>query len=234
LENASLRAVVVPELRGRIVSIIDKATNTEVVHHGDPGERLYPDVSGAAVYAVADYVQAKTYDTTWQLESSAAPLEVHLVGACPDGLKMRRTIRLLPDKPVVQTESTVENTGSAPLDAVLSARFEAAPKDLKSAAVVFRNQTGKSIRKPVFSPGEEPTGTAWYAGTDQPDGEWTVTGGGTQLAVVNRFAKEQTARTSVSWSGKADSRVTLNVWSAKRKLAPGETLKLEADYGILH
>lgn len=232
LENASLRVVVVPELHGRIVSIIDKATNSEVVHHRDPGERLYPDVSGAAVYATADYVQAKTYDTTWQLGAPATPLEVHLVGTCADGLKMRRTIRLLPDKPVVQTESTVENIGSSPLDAVLSARFEAAPQDLKKSEVVFRSQTGKRTQKPVLSPGEEPTGTEWYAGSDQPDGEWTVTGGEGPLALVNRFSKEQAARTSVNWSGKADSRVTLNVWSAKRKLAPGETLKLEAEYEI--
>ena len=119
LENAALRVAVVPELHGRIVSIIDKPTNTEVVRHPDPGERTYPDVSGAALYAMADYIQAKTYEADWKLETRPGPLEVHLVGTCADGLKMRRTIRLAADQPIVYTESGLENTGSSPLDAVL-------------------------------------------------------------------------------------------------------------------
>jgi hypothetical protein len=52
------------------------------------------------------------------------------------------------------------------------------------------------------------------------------------LAVVNRFPKDQVTRCSLNWTAKADYRVTMGLWSAKRTLAPGETLKLEADYGI--
>jgi hypothetical protein len=126
----------------------------------------------------------------------------------------------------------VENTGNSPLDAVLTSRFDGIPRDPKRSKVGFRSQTGKDIQKSLLSAGEEPSGTVWYAGSDQPDGQWTVTDGRTQWAVVNRFSKDQVARTSVNWSVKTDSRVTLNVWSARRKLAPGEGLKLDADYEI--
>jgi hypothetical protein len=232
LENSSLRVIMAPELRGRIISIIDKGTNSDIVHHPDPGERTYPDASGVAVYACADYVQAKTYDTAWQLEAPTGPQEVHLVGTCPEGLRMRRTIRLLMDKPVVHTETTVENTGSSPLDTVLSARCEIAPRDLEKSTINFRNQAGRTVQKAVLSPGKEPSGTDWYADSELPDGEWALIGVETPLAAVVTFPKDQVARCNANWTGKGDRRVTMGVWSAKRSLAPGEILKLEADYEL--
>jgi len=55
---------------------------------------------------------------------------------------------------------------------------------------------------------------------------------GTNLVLVNRFPKEQVSRCFARWTGKTENSVTLGLWSAKSTLAPGETLKLEADYGI--
>jgi hypothetical protein len=52
------------------------------------------------------------------------------------------------------------------------------------------------------------------------------------MAVVKSFPQDQVMRSYVNWSDKADSRVTLTLWSAQRTLAPGETLKLEVDYEI--
>jgi hypothetical protein len=52
------------------------------------------------------------------------------------------------------------------------------------------------------------------------------------IAAVNTFPTEQVARCNANWTGKADSRVTLSLWSAKRNLAPGETLRLDTDYEI--
>jgi hypothetical protein len=84
----------------------------------------------------------------------------------------------------------------------------------------------------VLPPGEDPDGSQWYADSERPDGAWTVTEVGTRMAVVNSFPKDQVARCLLNWFGKADSRVTLGLWSAQRALAPGETLKLETDYEI--
>jgi len=232
LESSTLRVTVAPELSGRIICIIDKATNADVVHHPDPGEHLYPDLSGLGVFAYSDYILRKPYDAVWELAAQPGPQEIRLTGTCPEGLKMQRTIQLLEDKPTVHTETTLENTGSSALDAVLSSRCDVAPRDLEKSAVIFRNQAGKTVQQAVLSPGEEPTGSQWYADLDQPDGEWTLTGVGTRMALVNSFPKDQVTRAFMNWSGKADSRVTLTLWSAKRTLAPGETLKLEADYQI--
>ena len=58
-----------------------------------------------------------------------------------------------------------------------------------------------------------------------------LTEAGTGLVLVNRFPKDQVSRCFANWTGKAESAVTLGLWSAKRALGHGETLKLEVDYG---
>jgi hypothetical protein len=80
--------------------------------------------------------------------------------------------------------------------------------------------------------GQDPSGSQWYEGSELADGEWTLSGFGTGIAVVNRFPKDQVTRTLMNWNAKGESLVRMSLWSAKRTLGPGETLKLEADYEI--
>ena len=68
------------------------------------------------------------------------------------------------------------------------------------SAVIFRSQAGKTVQKTVLSPGEEPTVRSGMTGSDQPDGEWTLTGVGTRMALVNSFPKDQVTRCLVNWS----------------------------------
>jgi hypothetical protein len=51
--------------------------------------------------------------------------------------------------------------------------------------------------------------------------------------LVNRFPKDQVSRCFARWTGKTENSMTMGIWSAKRSLAPGKTLRLEADYEIL-
>jgi hypothetical protein len=254
LESSTLRVIVAPELSGRIISIVDKATALDVVHQPDPGLTGYPDLSGWGAFVHSDHLQRKPYDTVWELEPQAGPRELHLTGTCPNGLKLRRTIRLLADKPIVQTETTVENGGDSAVDAVLNSNCDLSAKRCVESSVTFRSQAGKTVRQPVLSPGEDSEGVQWYAGPDLPDGKWTLqgvgnasklhagsewpdgeyslTGAKTRMSVVTSFPKDQVARCMVKWTRRKENPLTMTLWSAKRTLAAGETLKLEADYEI--
>jgi hypothetical protein len=232
LENSTLRVIVVPELNGRIISILDKATSTDFVHHPDPGERGYPDLNGLGAFVYADYFTRDPYEAVWELQAQPGQQEVHLTGTCPNGLKMQRTIRLLTDKALVHTEITVQNSGHSAAPAVLNSTCFFSPKHLEDSAIVFRSQSGKTVQRTVLAPGEQPDASQWYADSDQPDGEWTLTEVGTRMAVANSFPKDQVAQCLVNWSRRKDSRVIMTLWSAKRTLARGETLELEADYEI--
>ena len=232
LENAALRVVVAPELSGRAIQMIDRRTGKDVLRHSDPGERSYPDVGGLNVSVFSDYLAATPYEAKWELQPQTQPTETLLTGTFANGLKARRTIRLRKGEPVVQTETTLENGGASALDVVLQSRCVVDPKTMDRVVLSFRQQDGKTLEQRLVQPGQEPRGSKVYDGSEQPDGEWMLSEAGTGPVLVNRFPKDQVSRCFAHWTGKAENAVTLGLWSAKRALGPGETLKLEADYGI--
>jgi hypothetical protein len=169
------------------------------------------------------------------VEAAPGPSEIALIGSAANGLRVRRRIRLAEQEPLVRTETAVENTAVAPIEVAVQSRIEADPaatyEDLVTA---FRAQDGSGVEQPLLRPEEQPSGAESYTGARLPDGEWRIVDrrGGTALAV--QFRNEQVARANLSWTAKAQKRVTLDVWSKPRVLAPGERLELEASYGIYY
>jgi hypothetical protein len=88
------------------------------------------------------------------------------------------------------------------------------------------------METPLIQPERQPSGSESYAGTEQPDGEWTIAAGAGGPGMVNRFGKDQVARCFLSWTAKSENRVGLAVASERRTLAPGDSLTLDADYGL--
>ena len=232
LENSALRVVVAPDLSGRTISMIDKSTGADFVRHADPGEARYPDFGGLSGAVYADHVMHDPYDAVWQLDGEPGPLEIRLTAICANGLKIQRTIRLAGDQAFLHTETTVENTATAPVNAVLNSSCEFSPKFLAQAAVVFRSRAGKSVHYVMLPPGGVPDGVDGYAESDLPDGEWSLTGVESGRVFVTRFPNDQVVRCALKWSRRKEVPVTMSLWSAHRALAPGETITLVADYGV--
>ena len=232
LENAFVRVDVAPELSGRVIRMIDRRTGHDVLRRPDPGERLYPDVGGLDVAVYSDYLAAKPYEASWELEPQTVPTELRLTGTFANGLKASRMIRLGKDELYFRTETTLENGGTSALEAVLQSRCVVGTRSMDQAVLSFRRKDGTTVDQRLIEPGQEPKGSIVYDGSDLPEGEWKVSEAGTDLFLVNRFPKQQVSRCLARWAGKTDNSVTLGLWSAKRTLAPGETLKLEADYGV--
>jgi hypothetical protein len=233
LENAFMRVDVAPELSGRVIRMIDRRAGHDVLHRPDPGERSYPDVGGLSVAVYSDYLAAKPYEASWELQPQTAPTELRLTGTFANGLKASRMIRLGKDELYLQTETTLENGGAAPLDIVLQSRCETGPVHMEPDSISslwFTRQNGKFVRQLLVTPGQEPKGSVVFDGLEQPEGEWFSDV--RSLILANRFPKNQVSRCFARWTGKTENSLTLGLWSAKRTLAPGETLKLEADYGV--
>jgi hypothetical protein len=232
LENAALRVDLAPELSGRAIRMIDRRTGRDVLRHPDPGEPSYPDVGGLSLFVYSDYLAARPYQAKWEFEPQTMPTELRLAGTYANGLKARRTLRLRKNETVLHTETTLENAGASPLDVVLQALCTVGPESIEQAILSFPQQDGKAVEQRLVQAGREPRGSKVYDGSEQPEGEWTLSEAARGLVLVNRFPEDQVSRCFVRWTGKAENAVSLGLWSAKRALAPGETLKLEADYGI--
>jgi len=230
LENDRLRVRVAPELGGRVIQIFDKRQGKDLLYQPDPSAKQYPNLAGLTVAPYSDYVARTPWTTRWELEPGAKATEVTLVGVCENGLKMRH--RLWLEGSFLRTATVLENAGAAPVEALLQSRWEVDPGPLSAVSVVYRTQSGARTDKALIQPESQPSGTEFYTGADQPDGEWTVAVRTDGAAMVNRFPKDQVARCFLNWTAKGENRVGLAVASHRRTLRLGDRVTLAADYGV--
>jgi hypothetical protein len=211
-------------LGGRIIRMAPKG-GADVLRVPKPSEDGYPALAGQSVQAFPDF-PLRAWNTTWRSAESPAG-EVRMEGTCPNGVVLTRRIRLEGDW--VRTEVTASNTTSQPLEMVLQARAEFEPGDIDSARVRYRSSAGAEVNGAVLTPGEQPTGNEMYKEVSVPAGSWTLVRTGIP-AVENRFPAELAERTSLNWTAKGGPRVTFGVWSKKRTVPAGGSLRLESDY----
>ncbi len=228
LDNGVLRLEVVPDLNGRVVRLIHKASGQDVLRRPDPGEPGYPNVGGLSVSLRPDY-QARALSLTWKVVN-ASPGRVTLAGAGPEGLTLRRLIRL--EGAEVRTETEVENGGSKPAQVALEARVEFSPGRIEDPriAVSYRTQDGHAVDRTLFEPGLETSGAEFLDGPAQPQSVWRAFHRAGGPALLNRFSADQVRRCRLEWTVRGENRITLALWSEEKQLKPGETLKLEAGY----
>ncbi len=230
LDNGVLRLEVVPDLNGRVIRLIHKASGQDMLRRTDPGEAGYPNVGGLAVFLRPDY-QARPLEVTWRV-ANAAPDRLTLAGTGPNGLTLRRLIRL--EGATVRTETALENGGSKPAHATLEARVEFSPGRIEDPriAVSYRAQHGGVVDRTLFEPGLETSGAEFLDGSARPQSVWRAFHRAGGLALLNRFSAEQVRRCRLEWTVRGENRVTLALWTEEKELKPGESVKLEADYAL--
>jgi hypothetical protein len=103
---------------------------------------------------------------------------------------------------------------------------------MDDVSIAFSGQDGKAIDKKLIEPEQEPVGSDTYTGTGRPDGEWRIVNRRAGLMLTNRFPKAQVERCIARWVAKNRNSVSLVLWSEKRRLEPGESMRFDADYII--
>jgi len=216
LENAAWRVTVVPQMNGRVVSMIDKSTGRDALNAG-----------GQLVTIHSDYY-AKAWDVDWQPDLQINATRLMLTGHCENGVRLVRTLELTASG--LHSSTTAENAGKTSVAAALQLRAEFAPGDIDTAAMQFIRTSGERIEKKFVVAGEPPTGKETWTGKDRPAGEWRLVRGGD--ALFTRFSDAQVERSYLNWTAKSRPAVSFGVWSAERVLAPGESMRLDAEYGV--
>lgn len=230
IQNDRLRVRVVPELEGRVIQVFDKRRGKELLFQPDPSAKRYPNLGGLTMAAYSDYVSRAPWTAKWELEPGGPATEVSMAGACDNGLRMRR--RLWLEGALLRTETVLENTGAEPVEALLRSQWEVDPGPMEEVSVAFRTQAGAREDKTLIQPERQPSGTEFYTGAEQPDGEWFVAARTGGARIVNRFPKGPVARCFLNWTAKNENRVGLGVASRRESLRPGERLTLATDYGV--
>jgi hypothetical protein len=212
LENDAWRVDVVPKLNARVVRMIDKATGR--------------DAGGQLATAHNDYY-AKAWDIGWIPDLQINATRLTLIGHCDNGVRLLRTLELTNSG--LHTITIAENTGKSPVSTALQVRAELAAGDIDAAAMRFTRMSGARIEKKFIVEGEPPTGKETWTGGDRPAGQWHLLR--SDDALFTRFVDAQVERSYLNWTAKSQPGVIFGIWSPERVLAPGQSLRLEADYG---
>ncbi len=116
------------------------------------------------------------------------------------------------------------------MEVALQSRLEADPGNMDEAEVEFQKRDGSHFERRLIQLEDQPSGSVVYTDATLPGGQWRLIPGGGSPRLGNVFPREQVERASVNWNGKANQSAILTIWSAKRKLAPGERLRLDSTY----
>jgi Domain of unknown function (DUF4838)/Glycosyl hydrolase family 67 N-terminus len=230
LQNASVAVHVVAELDGRVVSVFDKRNGKEVLLMPDAGDRLYPNLSGLWAAAYSDFVAKTPWDLQWTAQPGSSSDKVVLTGTATNGCKISRTLRLVGDEPLLETETKLHNEGDTPVEAALKATADVDPGDMAAVALVYRKRDGSPVERKLVQPGRQPASNDIYDPPDAPDGEWTIVNHATGMKFTNRFQNTQTGRFALNWRAKGDDLTSIGVWSERKVLRHGDSIELKADY----
>jgi len=236
IENDVLKVAVAPGFHGRIISMVDKRTGRQAVRQPDPDERFsnLEAMGGIVLLAHKGYLRSDCHMAEWSVESSPSRASVLLTGKCAGGLELRRLLELPPDERLLRTITTAVNQGASPVQLALQSRVEFQPGDMDHPTVDFSYvaEGGRTVRKTLLPVANGYFGIESFPGDVEPRREWRLINPQLSLTLVNRFNLEQAAIRRLWYRGRGENKVSLCVWSPERVLAPGESLRLDTDYGI--
>lgn len=230
LENERLRVDLVPELGARVVHIVEKSSGRDLLLRPNSAALHYPAVDGLTLIAQSDYVGATPWVVTWRIVS-ISPTEAHLTGTCQNGMTLDYTVRL--NQSMMESSATLQNGGTTAAEAVLQSHCNADAVDIGAASIAFRSLSSTPVARQFIQPNLEPTGSQTWSGTDRPSGEWHLVLASGQVILVNRFSPGQAARCQLNWTAKSENRVVFSIYSERKLLQPGETLRLDSHYGVV-
>jgi hypothetical protein len=179
--------------------------------------------------------RGRAYEVAWS-QADRGPNELTLSGAGPGGLRFTRRIWIQGGEAAVYTATQVTNNGTGPMRVALQARAEYSPRDdLDGAglALRYRGQDGVAFDSALFQPGQETAGNRTLTGALRPAGSWQAYHLSGVPGLASLFRPQQVERCTMDWSLRGASTITLAQWTREAELKPGETLALDAAYGVV-
>lgn len=230
LRNDTVEVAVVPEAGGRVLSIRDRRTGIEVLRQFTADGRTRLMGSGIEAYSEQKYLSPgwrEAYAVT-----SRADRRITLVADLSNGLRLHRSIAIAEHDPRVTIESRLENVSDTPRVALLRTHPAFAVRDMTQAQLLRRiDGTWRSQPLPAPEAAKAPDGWVWLSAEDVPEAAWGLADRATGQTVISRVLAGDVDGfyCHVSWQ---DQWASLELFSPKRTLQPGETIELTCEYEL--
>ena len=231
LRSPHLEADLIPTLGGRIWRLKATSSGRQLLKlFGDPETACTPSEGGYEEFSTTGYRAPGWTEPYTVLESG--PEHAVLEATLKNGFTLRRTLRLLPDRPAITVQSTLTNRNAA-----RQAAFRIHPafqvESTATATLWLRNTDGSWRSQSLANP-EDPAAEKelWLRDAARPAGQWAIRDDAAGFAILNTFSPTEVATAYCNWNG-AQSRVNLEQWSRAQELPQGGSITLTNTYEIL-
>ena len=232
IENDAFKITAVPDIGGRIVEIIDKATGENIVHTGDTYYNYYP------AYAGYEEITAWGWDCSGfsnVFDASVNGRSMTLSAKNPEGLVFSKTFTLDPADAGFTVKSSIANGSGRTQTYRLVCRMSLeTPPDIDKLTV--RMPDG-SFGKPA--PTEKvdffwpyPLTEYRFDGVNKPAGEWRLEHADGRWTIENRF-DDSVVETCIWHNPDAKDMVRLDLHTADREVAPRDRIEFTHNWKLI-
>lgn len=235
LQNQHIKATLVPSLGGRIWRIYAKGIKEDILWRGTIPQHIltgkmpvphYINFGGYEEYTTEKFASpgwSEKYDCKVSEDNQSATLTVSF----PNGLMLKRTITLLPDRPAIEIESELSNNSNQVIKEVMLRAHPQFCFKVSSPELVLlaKQKDGSWQTLPLKS-------ETILSGEQLPYGEWGVTEQTNGMSIINEFDVSQVSACYVYVAPNREF-YNLELFSQKKDILPGEALKLKHRYVIM-
>ncbi|HSV73178.1 MAG TPA: DUF4838 domain-containing protein [Chthonomonadales bacterium] len=229
IENDALRVDVVPVLGGRLLRLIDRQSGFNLMHGGGVGPDGMPRPGGFEEYTGSAFRSpgwSEPY-TGSVLRGADAPggrgAAIRVSVTLANGLALERTYLL--DGAALHIDTLARNDGAQPVEVTIRSHPEFAAPQERAPRVTFRDGAGRDVET-ILTHHET---DVFLGGTSTPAGEWTLHVG--DLRLTERFERAQVSQALLNGTLTV-GRVNLELYGVTRRLAPGETTRLQRSWTV--
>lgn len=228
LRSKDLEATIIPELGGRLFSLLDRCLYREFMYAPPRDSREYPG-EGGYVDFVGERWPGKEAVRPWRVVYRD-PYKVVLEHRS-DGLVLRRTLRLNTRAPQVEITVEVSNTSSGPREVIvrLHPSFRLGVVDDCVVEFTATSGSGKSIPLAEIEATEP---NIFLRGPDMPAGKWVAANLKYGYAIEATFDPTSVGQCLLNFN-RAEHRVNLELYSRKQVLKPGGTMQVTYTWRII-
>lgn len=222
LQNDLLQVEVVPFLGGRVLRIVDKGTGRCVTAYNVAQNLFFPFAGG-----LEDRIGEGFEYYGWvepNLIAKQSRLSITFRTMTVDGWQLERTIALDPERPVLEVESVLTNTGTVPRRTRYRTHLELAPEDLGTTRVSFVSRGGVSVDSDMSGVVAGLREGMHFYDQSAPAGSWTFSCAD-GLEVVQRFDDDAVDFTWLVAYPETLGELEVEVWAKRVELGPGESMR---------
>ena len=230
LENPHLRAVVIPELGGRLYSLLHRPSGTELLHVIDMTRYVnYTPYGAGYAFSIEPGRRAAGTSEIYRLvekEAVRAVLEASLAG----GIALRNEYFLDGDQ--LSIRHGIENRGEETVTVAPVTHPEWALGAFGEDATLSMRRADRSWSRFTLNPERRPSRDLEFAGKDMPAGAWQLASAVRPFVLRETFEAGQVQRGRLVLNERRGS-IQLQLYFQPREIPPGESIVLSTTWQFL-